>query len=109
MAHALGVAILIVVNPLPVAAAATAILRYRLWEIDVVVSRAVIYAVLWIVLSVVLLVPALAAGLLVGGSGALAAVGLALLVTLAFQPARARLERVVERVVYRDRRAVTPS
>jgi signal transduction histidine kinase len=87
-----------------VAAAAAAILRYRLWEIDVVVSRAVIYAVLWVVLSVVLLVPALAAGLLVGGSGAFAAVGLALLVTLAFQPARARLERVVERVVYRDRR-----
>ena len=85
------------------AAAAAAILRYRLWEIDVVISRAVIYAVLWIVLSVVLLVPALATGLLVGGSGALVAVGLALLVTLAFQPARVRLERVVERIVYRDR------
>jgi signal transduction histidine kinase len=102
-AHALGLAVVIVVNPLPVTAAAAAILRYHLWEIDVVVSRAVIYAVLWIVLSVVLLVPALAAGLLVGGPGALAAVGLALLVTLAFQPARARLERAVERVVYRDR------
>ena len=61
------------------------------------------YAVLWVVLSVVLLVPALATGLLVGGPGALAAVGLALLVTLAFQPARARLEHVVERIVYRDR------
>ncbi len=103
-AHALGVAIVIAVNPLPVAAAAAAILRYRLWEIDVVVSRAVIYAALWIVLSAVLLVPALATGLLVGGPGALAAVGLALLVTLAFQPARARLERVVERIVYQDRR-----
>jgi signal transduction histidine kinase len=103
-AHALGVAVLIVVTPLPITAAAAAILRYHLWEIDVVVSRAVIYVVLWIVLSAVLLVPALAAGLLVGGPGALAAVGLALLVTLAFQPARARLERIVERVVYRDRR-----
>ena len=103
-AHALGVAIVIAVNPLPVAAAATAILRYRLWEIDVVVSRAVMYAVLWITLSAVLLVPALATGLLVGGPGALAAVGLALLVTLAFQPARTRLEHVVERLVYRDRR-----
>jgi signal transduction histidine kinase len=103
-AHALGVAIVIAVNPLPVVAAATAILRYRLWDIDVVVSRAVIYAVLWIVLSAVLLVPALATGLLVGGPGALAAVGLALLVTLAFQPARARLELMVERLVYGDRR-----
>ena len=103
-AHALGVAIVIAVNPLPVVAAATAILRYRLWDIDVAVSRAVIYAVLWVVLSAVLLVPALATGLLVGGSGALAAVGLALLVTLAFQPARARLEHMVERLVYGDRR-----
>jgi signal transduction histidine kinase len=103
-ARALGVAIVIAVNPLPVVAAATAILRYRLWDIDVVVSRAVIYAVLWIVLSAVLLVPALATGLLVGGRGALAAVGLALLVTLAFQPARARLEHMVERLVYGDRR-----
>ena len=84
-------------------AATVAIFRYRLWEIDVVISRAVVYAVLWVVLSVVLLVPALATGLLAGGPGALAAVGLALLVTLAFQPARARLERVVERIVYRDR------
>jgi hypothetical protein len=103
-AHALGAAVVIVVNPLPVTAAAAAILRYRLWDIDVVVSRAVVYALLWGALSVVLLVPALAAGLLVGGPGALAAVGLALLVTLVFQPARARLERVVDRVVYRDRR-----
>jgi signal transduction histidine kinase len=62
-----------------------------------------VYAVLWVVLSVVLLVPALATGLLAGGTGALTAVGLALLVTLAFQPARARLERVIERIVYRDR------
>ena len=102
-ARALGVAVVIVVNPLPVTAAAAAILRYRLWDIDVVVSRAVVYAVLWGVLSAVLLIPALAAGLLVGGQGALAAVGLALLVTLAFQPARARLERAVARIVYRDR------
>ncbi len=84
-------------------AATVAIFRYRLWEIDIVISRAVVYAVLWVVLSVVLLVPALATGLLAGGPGALTAVGLALLVTLAFQPARARLERVIERIVYRDR------
>jgi signal transduction histidine kinase len=102
--YPLAVAVIFVVQPLPVVAAAVAIFRYRLWEIDVVVSRAVIYAVLWAVLSVVLLVPALATGLLVGGPSALAAVGLALLVTLAFQPARVRLERVVERIVYRDRR-----
>jgi signal transduction histidine kinase len=102
-AHVVGVVTGIVVTPLPEAAATLAILRYRLWQIDVVISRALVYAALWAVLSIVLLVPALATGLLVGGSSALAAVGLALLVTLAFQPVRARLERVVERIVYRDR------
>lgn len=102
-AGAVGATLGILVSPLPEVAAAVAILRYRLWEIDLVISRALVYAVLWAMLSVVLLVPALAAGLLVGGSSALAAVGLALLVTVAFQPARARLERVVERVVYRNR------
>ena len=85
------------------AAATLAIFRYRLWEIDVVISRALVYAVLWAALSVVLLVPALATGLLVGGPSALAAVALALLVTVAFQPARARLEHIVERIVYRHR------
>jgi signal transduction histidine kinase len=100
---AVGAALGIVVSPLPEVAAALAIFRYRLWEIDVVISRALVYAVLWAMLSVVLLVPALATGLLVGGPSALAAVALALLVTVAFQPARARLERVVERLVYRDR------
>ena len=102
-AHAVGAALGIVVSPLPEVAAALAIFRYRLWEIEVVISRALMYAVLWAMLSVVLLVPALATGLLVGGPSALAAVGLALLVTVAFQPARARLERVVERIVYRHR------
>jgi signal transduction histidine kinase/transposase len=102
-AYAVGLVIGIVATPLPEVAATLAIFRYRLWQIDVVISRALVYAALWAVLSVVLLVPALATGLLVGGTSAVAAVGLALLVTLAFQPARARLERVVERIVYTDR------
>ena len=103
VAHVVSVALLVMINPLPTAAAALAIFRYRLWDIDVFISRALVYGVLWAVLSIVLLVPALATGLLVGGSSALAAVGLALLVTLAFQPVRARLERAVERIVYRNR------
>jgi signal transduction histidine kinase len=93
----------IVVQPLPMLAAAVAVLRYRLWDIDLVLSRAAVYGVLWACLSGLLLVPPLAAGLLVGGQGAAAAVGIALLVTVVFQPARRRLEAVVERLVYRHR------
>lgn len=90
-------------QPLPMLAATLAILRYRLWEIDLVVSRALVYGALWAALSALLVLPALAAGLLVGGRGALAAVAIALLVTAAFRPARARLERLAERLVYRHR------
>lgn len=79
------------------------ILRYRLWEIDLVVSRAVVFGVVWTALSVLLLVPALAAGLLVGGASALTAVGLALLVTLMFRPTTRRIEQVAIHLVYRRR------
>jgi signal transduction histidine kinase len=95
--HGAGAALSVVGQPLPAAAATVAILRYRLWEIDLVVSRAVVYGVLWAGLSTLLLAPALAAGLLVGGQDAFAAVVIALVVTALFQPARRRLERLVLR------------
>jgi len=88
---------------LPMLAATAAILRYRLWDIDLVVSRALVYAVLWAALSALLLMPALAAGLLVGGRSATTAVGIALLVTVVFHPARRRLDALAERLVYRHR------
>jgi signal transduction histidine kinase len=103
-AHDVGAVISLIGQPAPVVAATVAILRYRLWEIDLVVSRALVYGVLWATLSAFLLVPAAAAGLLVGGRAALAAVSIALLVTAVFQPARRRLEHVAERLVYRHRK-----
>ncbi|HET8528279.1 MAG TPA: ATP-binding protein [Gaiellaceae bacterium] len=103
-AWAIGAALSMLGQPVTVVGATVGILRYRLWEIEVVVSRALVYGVLWAVLTAVLLVPALAAGLLVGGSSALLAVGLALVVTVVFHPARTRLERFAERIVYRRAR-----
>lgn len=102
-AWATGAVLSMIGQPVTVVGATVGILRYRLWEIEIVVSRALVYALLWAVLTVLLLVPAITAGLLVGGSGALTAVALALLVTVVFQPARVRLQRVVERLVYRHR------
>lgn len=98
-----GVALSIASQPLPAAATAVAILRHRLWDIDLVVSRALIYGALWAMLSGVLLLPALATGVIVGGSGALTAVALALGVTVLFQPVSRRLERLAQRVVFRHR------
>jgi signal transduction histidine kinase len=103
-AWAVGAVVSMLGQPVTVVGATVGILRYRLWEIEIVVSRALVYGVLWLALSALLLAPALAAGLLVGGPGALGAVGLALLVTLVFLPARRRLERLAERVVYRRTR-----
>jgi signal transduction histidine kinase len=99
----LGLAFSIATQPLPMIGATVAMLRYRLWDIDLVVSRTLVYAVLWAALSALLLVPALAAGLLVGGRDAATAVAIALLVTVVFHPARRRLEATAERLVYRHR------
>jgi signal transduction histidine kinase len=101
--HLVGEALGVAGQPLMAAGITVGILRYRLWEIDLVVSRALVFAVVWSALSVLLLVPALAAGLLVGGTSAVTAVALALLVTLLFRPTTRRLEEVVARLVYRRR------
>ncbi len=101
--HTAGFALTLATQPLPALAATAAILRYRLWEIELVVSRALVYALLWAALSLVLLTPALAAGVFVGGPGAATAVALALVVALLLQPLRIRLERVAERIVFRHR------
>ena len=81
-----------------------AVLRYRLWDIDLVINRALVYAAL----------TAAVAGLyalLVGGASLLLRTDDDLLVPLvatglvavAFQPLRARLQRGVNRLLYGER------
>lgn len=103
-AAALGIVLGAVVQPLPALAITVAVLRYRLFDIDVLVSRAAVYAVLWAGLSILLLAPALASGYLVGGTGALTAVGAALVVTLAFQPVHVRMQCAVGNWIFGPRR-----
>lgn len=100
---AVGLAVLLLTQPLPALAIAVAIVRHQLWGVELVVSRTLVHVVLWAVVSTVFLVPAALSGALVGGTPAMSAVLVALLVTLAFQPVRDRLERWVEAVVYRHR------
>jgi signal transduction histidine kinase len=75
-----------------------------LWEIDVVISKGLVYALASGALTALFLGVALVAGVSVGGrdSRVLAALGLALLVSFLAQPLRQRLERVVARVLYGD-------
>ncbi|MPZ49591.1 MAG: hypothetical protein GEU75_09890 [Dehalococcoidia bacterium] len=95
-----GAALGLAASPLPALGIAFAVLRYRLWELDLLVSRALIYGLLSLTLAAVFLAVALAVGLLAGGSGVLVPVALALLVALAAQPLRLRLERLVRRLIY---------
>lgn len=90
--------------PLPLVAAAIAIFKHGLWEIDLVISKGLVYALASGVLTALFSGVALVAGVSVGGrdSRVVAALGLALLVSFLAQPLRQRLEKVVARVLYGD-------
>jgi hypothetical protein len=78
-----------------------AVLRYRLYEIDVIVRRTVVYTVLVGMLVVVYLASVSALGWvgreLTGQSGALAVTLSTLLVAVSFQPLRTRIQNAVDR------------
>jgi signal transduction histidine kinase len=85
------------------AAIAIAILRYRLFDIDLVISRTVAYAALAGVIAAFYIgVVAGVGGLLAAGSEShlLLAVVATAFVAVAFQPLRTRLERLANRLVY---------
>jgi signal transduction histidine kinase len=88
---------------LPLAIAA-AILQYRLWAIELVVRRALLYAALsaCVVLGYALLIAGLSA-LVRAQGGALAVLVAATLVALAFEPLRTRLLRASRRLLYGER------
>jgi hypothetical protein len=85
---------------------AIAITRYRLYEIDVVISRTVTYGALALFITAVYVAIVVGVGTLVGQGDepnlALAIVATAV-VALLFQPVRSRVQRWVNRLVYGDR------
>lgn len=79
-----------------------AVLKHRLYDIDTVVSRALVYGGLTVMLGATYFALVLLTGLAVGDSG-LAVAGSTLAVAALFRPARARVQAVVDRRFFRRR------
>jgi hypothetical protein len=84
-------------------AIAVAVLRYRLWDLDRLVSRTVTYALVTALLVVPYLVVVPAASQLAAGSGSLAVAAATLAVAALFQPLRRRVQALVDRRFNRRR------
>jgi hypothetical protein len=84
-------------------AVAVAVLRYRLWDLDRLISRTLTYTLVTALLVVPYLLIVPAAGRLAAGSGSLAVAAATLAAAAAFQPLRRRVQAWVDRRFNRRR------
>ncbi|HEX6220037.1 MAG TPA: sensor histidine kinase, partial [Acidimicrobiia bacterium] len=75
--------------------------KYRLWDVDFVIRRSLVYGTLWLAIALVYAGVAAGLGLIAGSRFSVGvAIGLTVAATLLFQPARHRLERLADRLVF---------
>jgi signal transduction histidine kinase len=84
-------------------AAGTAVLRYRLYDVDVAIERTLVYGTLTLVLAGAYAVTTLALGTAVGSGSPWVTAGATLVVAVAFRPLRAALQDLVDRRFRRAR------
>ncbi|CAN5588619.1 hypothetical protein BH10ACT3_BH10ACT3_09820 [soil metagenome] len=96
------VAIGVVVTAIP-CAVCVAILRYRLYDVDLAAQAALVYGTVTLVLAVTFAATTLFIGTAIGHESAWATAGATLLVAVAFRPLRARIQDGVDRRFRRAR------
>lgn len=78
-----------------------ALFKYRLWDVDVVVRRSLVYGVLWLLIAGVYVAVAAGLGMLAGARFPIGvAIVLTAAATLVFQPVRLWLEGMADRWVF---------
>ncbi len=81
-----------------------AVLKYRLYDLDRVISRTVVWSVMTVLVVVAfVIIVAAVRGVFVGSSASQASLGATGLIAVAFQPACHRVQRAVNRLIYGDR------
>jgi signal transduction histidine kinase len=82
------------------------VLRYHLFDIDVVINRALLLGALAVFIAAVYVAVVVGVGALVGSrADPILSAAAAAIVALAFQPARSRAQRFADRLVYGERAA----
>jgi signal transduction histidine kinase len=90
---------------IPIAIGAS-VLRYHLFDIDVVINRALLFGALAVFIAAVYVGVVVGVGALVGSrANPILSAAAAAIVALAFQPARSRAQRFADRLVYGERAA----
>lgn len=80
----------------------TAVAKYRLYDIDVVISRTFVYGALAVFITAVYVGAVVGVGALLGGDepSPWLSIGATAFVAFAFEPLRQRLQRIANRIVY---------
>jgi hypothetical protein len=94
---------LMVFGALPIAAG-VAIFRYRLYDIDVILNKTLVYGVLAAFIGAVYVLVAVVIGAIVGATELLSLVATAI-AAMAFKPVQQRAQRLANRLVYGERAA----
>lgn len=86
-------------------ATALAIFRYRLYDVDLVISKTIVFAGLALFITAAYVAIVVGVGALAGGnrSGTALQIAATAAVAIAFEPARQRLQRLANRLVYGKR------